>query len=109
MSSEQGGQSPSTNAGEWDLVYRPHRLRVWSCAAAAVVLVIHAVFAYLLTKSQIVLFGHTFTFGDNGVRNVGSADQWAILLIGVVAVGGILLLTQPRGAGGATRHRRAQP
>ncbi len=96
MTPGQGGQTQSADDAEWDLVYRPHRLRVWSCVAAAIVLLIHAVFAYLLTKSQITLFGHTFTFGDNGVRNVGSADQWAILLIGVVVVGGILLLTQPR-------------
>ncbi len=80
----------------WDFVYRPRRLVQWSCVAAAVTLVVHAVFGYLLTKSQLTLFGHTFTFGDNGVRNVGAADQWSIMLIGVIAAGGILLLTRPR-------------
>ena len=85
-----------TSSEQWDLVYRPRRLVIWSCVAAVVVLLIHAIFAYLLTKSAFVIFGHTFTFGDNGVRNVGSADQWAIMLIGVVVTGGILLLTRPR-------------
>ncbi|GAA3046805.1 PH domain-containing protein [Gordonia defluvii] len=81
---------------QWEFVYRPHRLVVWSGVAAAVVLLIHAIFGYLLTKSQLVVFGHTFVFGDNGVRNIGSADQWAIMLIGVIVAGAILLLTRPR-------------
>ncbi|GED97920.1 PH domain-containing protein [Gordonia crocea] len=80
----------------WDFVYRPRRLVWWSCAAIIVVLIIHAVFAYLLTKSHIVVFGHTITFGDNGVRNIGSTDQWSILAIGVLISCGIALLTRPR-------------
>ncbi|GAB11039.1 hypothetical protein GOARA_064_00410 [Gordonia araii NBRC 100433] len=81
---------------DWDFVYRPRRLVIWSCVAAAVVLVIHATFAYLLPKSHLDLFGRTFTFGDNGVKNLGASDQWAIMLIGVVVAGAILLLTRPR-------------
>lgn len=82
--------------GGWDLVYRPRRLVLWSAVAAVVVLLIHAVFAYLLTKEHLDIFGRRFTFGDNGVRNIGSADQWAIMAIGIVVAGGILLLTRPR-------------
>ncbi|QKT07296.1 PH domain-containing protein [Gordonia sp. X0973] len=81
---------------QWDLVYRPRRLIIWSCVAAVVVVAIHATFGYLLNKANFALFGHVFNFGDNGVRNIGDTDQWSILLIGVLEAGAILLLTRPR-------------
>ncbi|MFT3900035.1 MAG: PH domain-containing protein [Gordonia sp. (in: high G+C Gram-positive bacteria)] len=81
---------------DWDFVYRPHRIVIWAWVAAIAALIIHGVFAYLLTKSQLTVLGHTHNFGDNGVRNVGLADQWALMLVGVVVAGGILLLTRSR-------------
>ncbi|MBD0861498.1 PH domain-containing protein [Gordonia sp. zg691] len=69
---------------EWDLVHRPRNLPRWAIAAAVVVLAIHIVFGLLLT------------IDDVGVRNLGGSDQVAIILIGVLVSGAILLLTRPR-------------
>ncbi|MFT4200696.1 PH domain-containing protein [Gordonia sp. (in: high G+C Gram-positive bacteria)] len=81
---------------EWDFVYRPRKLVRWAWIAAVVALIIHAVFGYLVTASKIRIFGYSHNFGDNGVRNLGSADQWSLILIGVLVAGAILLLTRPR-------------
>ncbi|MCH5643509.1 MULTISPECIES: PH domain-containing protein [unclassified Gordonia (in: high G+C Gram-positive bacteria)] len=56
----------------------------FAIAAAVVVLAIHITFGILLTIS------------DTGPRNIGTADQAAIILIGILICGAILLLTRPR-------------
>nr|WP_223205084.1 PH domain-containing protein [Gordonia jinghuaiqii] len=66
------------------MVHRPRNLPRWAIAAAVVVLAIHIVFGLLLT------------IDDVGVRNLGGSDQVAIILIGVLVSGAILLLTRPR-------------
>lgn len=68
----------------WDVVYRPRRLPRQAVAAAVVVLIIHVTFGLLLTIS------------DTGVRNIGIGDQAAIILIGVLVAGIVLLFTRPR-------------
>ncbi|WP_238422327.1 PH domain-containing protein [Gordonia sp. 'Campus'] len=72
------------DVASWDLVYRPRKLPRWAVAAAVVVLAIHITFGLLLT------------IDDVGVRNLGGSDQVAIILIGVLVAGAILLLTRPR-------------
>jgi len=76
--------SVSSPVTEWELEYRPGKLRLYAVIAAAVVLTIHIVFGALLTIS------------DTGVRNVGVLDQLSIMLIGVLIAGAILLVTRPR-------------
>jgi len=76
--------SVSSPVTEWELEYRPGKLRLYAVIAAVVVLAIHIVFGALLTIS------------DTGVRNVGALDQLSIMLIGVVIAGAILLFTRPR-------------
>ncbi|MCK8612382.1 PH domain-containing protein [Gordonia sp. C13] len=68
----------------WDLVYRPRKLPRWAIIAAVIVLAIHIIFGLLLTVEDV------------GVRNLGGSDQVAIILIGVLVSGAILLLTRPR-------------
>jgi hypothetical protein len=75
---------PASGDEVWDLVYRPHRMPMYAVAAAVVVLIIHIVFGVLLTIS------------DTGPRNIGTSDQAAIVIIGVVICGAILLFTRPR-------------
>ncbi|MFW0794614.1 PH domain-containing protein [Gordonia sp. CPCC 205515] len=69
---------------EWDLEYRPRRLRRLAVIAAVVVLAIHITFGALLTIS------------DTGPQNIGLGDQFAIILIGIVEAAAILLFTRPR-------------
>ena len=64
--------SVSSPVTEWELEYRPGKLRLYAVIAAVVVLAIHIVFGALLTIS------------DTGVRNVGALDQLSIMLIGCV-------------------------
>lgn len=64
--------------------YRPRRLTRLAIAAAVVVLAIHITFGLLLTIS------------DTGPTNIGGSDQIAIIMIGAVVSGAILLLTRPR-------------
>lgn len=72
------------SSDRWDLVYRPRRTPRTAIIVAIVVLAIHIVFGALLTIS------------DTGVRNIGLGDQLAIMLIGVVVSGAILLFTRSR-------------
>lgn len=69
---------------QWDLEYRPRRLRRIAVIAAVVVLAIHITFGVLLTIS------------DTGPKNIGLGDQLAIMLIGALEAGAILLFTRPR-------------
>ncbi|MEO9328540.1 PH domain-containing protein [Gordonia aurantiaca] len=66
------------------MVYRPRKLPRYAIAAAVVVMAIHIVFGLLLTIEDV------------GVRNLGASDQAAIICIGVLISGCILLLTRPR-------------
>ena len=73
----------------WDLEVRPEKMRRWVVAAAVVVMALH-IFAALVLRGG----------GDTGV-NLRVVDQIAILAIGVVLTGGVLLFTRPRLRAGA--------
>ncbi|WP_397519146.1 PH domain-containing protein [Rhodococcus pyridinivorans] len=73
----------------WDLEVRPEKMRRWVVVAAVVVMAIH-IFAALVLRGG----------GDTGV-NLRVVDQIAILAIGVVLTGGVLLFTRPRLRAGA--------
>lgn len=73
-----------TGGGEWELVYRSRRLRTIAIAAAVVVLIIHVTFGVLLTIS------------NTGPKNIGIDDQAAIIIIGLIIAGLVLLLMRPR-------------
>ncbi|MEU5843987.1 PH domain-containing protein [Rhodococcus sp. NPDC047139] len=68
----------------WDLEVRPEKMRRWVIAAAVFVLAVH-VFAALVLRGG----------GDTGVH-LRVVDQIALLAIGVVLAGGVLLFTRPR-------------
>lgn len=68
----------------WELEARPVKMRQWVVAGALVVLTIHVVAAVVLRGG-----------GDSGV-NLRPVDQVAILTIGIVLSGGVLLFTRPR-------------
>lgn len=69
---------------EWDMEYRSRRLRVIAIPVAIVVLAIHITFGLLLTIS------------DTGPDNIGWSDQAAVISIGVIIAGAVMLLTRPR-------------
>ncbi|MGC4932400.1 PH domain-containing protein [Gordonia sp. DT30] len=69
---------------EWDLDYRSRRLVIIAVAVAVVVLIIHVTFGLLLTIS------------NTGPDNIGWSDQAAIIALGVVIAGAVMLLTRPR-------------
>ncbi|BDB60411.1 MULTISPECIES: PH domain-containing protein [Rhodococcus] len=73
----------------WDLEVRPEKMRRWVVVAAVVVMALH-IFAALVLRGG----------GDTGV-NLRVVDQIAILAIGVVLTGGVLLFTRPRLRAGA--------
>ncbi|OWY80788.1 hypothetical protein B9C99_15700 [Rhodococcus sp. BUPNP1] len=73
----------------WDLEVRPEKMRRWVVVAAVVVMAVH-IFAALVLRGG----------GDTGV-NLRVVDQIAILAIGVVLTGGVLLFTRPRLRAGA--------
>ncbi|WP_418345685.1 PH domain-containing protein [Rhodococcus pyridinivorans] len=73
----------------WDLEVRPEKMRRWVVVAAVVVMAIH-IFAALVLRGG----------GDTGVH-LRVVDQIAILAIGVVLTGGVLLFTRPRLRAGA--------
>lgn len=90
--SETSGQSGRRAASDqkpdpedrWDYVYRPTAIRRIVAVAIVVVIAIHVTFGLLLT------------WRDTGVARVGWEDQLAIILIGVVISGVLLLFTRSR-------------
>ena len=73
----------------WDLEVRPEKMRRWVVVAAVFVLAVH-IFAALVLRGG----------GDTGVH-LRVVDQIALLAIGVVLTGGVLLFTRPRLRAGA--------
>lgn len=73
-----------TGTGRWVYAYTPRRRPRIAVIAAVVVLIIHAVFASLLTIS------------DTGLSNIGAADKIALMLIGWVIALAIMLITRSR-------------
>lgn len=71
-------------AQTWDLDYRPQRLVRIALVVATVVLALHITFGLLLTIS------------NTGAANIGVNDEIAIILIGVLLTGAVLLFTRPR-------------
>lgn len=69
---------------EWEMEYRPRRMPQIAVVAAIVVLAIHITFGALLTIS------------DTGPKNIGIGDQLALIVLGVVIAGAILLFTRAR-------------
>ncbi|MGV9711192.1 PH domain-containing protein [Gordonia sp. NPDC003424] len=74
---------------QWDLEYRPRRLRRLAVAVAVVIIAIH------------ITFGALLTIADTGPKNIGLDDQLAIALIGTLEAGAVLLLTRARLRAGA--------
>lgn len=74
----------TASAPDWELEARPVKMRRWVIAGAALVLAVHVVAALVLRSG-----------GDTGVH-LRSVDQFAILAIGIVLAGAILLFTRPR-------------
>lgn len=74
---------------QWDLDYRPTRLRRWAIVAAVVVFALHVAWGLTLTSGR-----------DLGVH-VGGADQIAYVVIGIIWAGLILLLLRIRVRAGA--------
>ncbi|MBS9532213.1 PH domain-containing protein [Mycobacterium sp. M1] len=73
--------APSTV--EWDLQVRPHRMRQFAWGAAILIVIGHVAVALLLTiKASGVIFR--------------ASDQVAMVLLGLIAAGGVLLFTRPR-------------
>ena len=79
-------------AAEWDMVYRPKAIMRLVAIAIAVVLAIHVTFGLLLSVSY------------TGVK-IGWGDKFALIGIGLVICGALLLFTRsrlrvgPRGVG----------
>lgn len=68
---------------DWDLVYRPKQINKIVVGAIVIVIVIHLTFGLLLTYSY------------TGV-NIGWGDQIALITIGLVISGALLLFTRSR-------------
>lgn len=68
---------------DWDFEHRPRRLRTIVIALAALIVVIHIVWAFVLV------------IGDTGVA-FGAADQFAFVAIGLIFAGALLTLLRIR-------------
>ena len=84
MSGEAHQSDSDTREVEWELEYRPRKLRMWAVAIAVVVLILHIIWALTLTAGR-----------DTGVH-IGGADQLAFVAIGLILAGLILLLLRIR-------------
>lgn len=89
MSGEAQQSNSDTRDADWELEYRPKKLRVWTIAIAVVVLILHIIWALTLTAGR-----------DTGVH-IGGADQLAFVAIGIILAGLILLLLRIRIRAGA--------
>lgn len=74
---------------QWELDYRPTKLRRWAIIAAVVVFALHVAWGLTLTSGR-----------DLGVH-VGGGDQVAYVVIGLIWAGLILLLLRIRVRAGA--------
>lgn len=84
MSGEAQQSNPESRRSEWELDYRPKKLRGWTIVIAVVVLILHILWAITLTAGR-----------DTGVH-IGGADQLAFVAIGLILSGLILLLLRIR-------------
>ena len=73
--------------GDWAFEVRPRRMRQWAWAAAIALALGHLIAALLM---KVKASGVTFQV----------ADQVALVLLGLIAAGAILLFTRPRLRGG---------
>ena len=89
MSGEAPAPNPENRMSDWELEYRPKKLRVWTVAIAIIVLILHIIWAITLTAGR-----------DTGVH-IGGADQLAFVAIGLILAGVILLLLRIRIRAGA--------
>lgn len=89
MSTGAERTEPTSETTEWDLDHRPRKLRIAAIVAAAVVLVLHVLWAITLTWGR-----------DTGVH-IGLADQLAYVVIGIIIAGLILLTLRIRVRAGA--------
>ena len=81
-----GGAAPggrTANGTEWDFVHTPRRMRTTVLVVAAVIILVHVVWAIILV------------WGDTGVT-IGIADQLAFVVTGFIFAGVLLTLLRVR-------------
>lgn len=77
-------QNPTDqNSTDWNFVHRPRRLRTIVISLAALIMVIHIVWAFILVR------------GDTGV-GLGVGEQLSFVIIGLIFAGVLLLLLRIR-------------
>lgn len=76
-------KSTPSGADDWDYVTRPHRTPLFAYGAAFVIVVVHVAIGLLLKASSSGVVFQT-------------ADQVAMIVLGLVLAGGVLLFARPR-------------
>lgn len=83
MSGDAAPGGRSANGTEWDFAHVPRRMRTTVLVLAAVIIVVHVVWAIILVR------------GDTGVT-IGVADQLAFVVTGFIFAGVLLTLLRVR-------------